>query len=56
MHALITFLLTGRDEQEGATAVEHGLLVALIAAVVIATVVVLGTQVNSAFTSIRVTP
>lgn len=36
----------------GATAVEYGLLVALIAAVIIVVVATLGTQINTAFTSI----
>jgi pilus assembly protein Flp/PilA len=40
-----------RDER-GAAGVEYGLLVALIAAVIIATVKVLGTQINTAFTTI----
>jgi pilus assembly protein Flp/PilA len=40
-----------RDE-EGATAVEYGLLVALIAAVIIGTVFILGGQINNAFNSI----
>jgi pilus assembly protein Flp/PilA len=39
-------------DEEGATAVEYGLLVALIAAVIIATVVTLGTKINAAFQSI----
>ena len=39
-------------EEKGATAVEYGLLVALIAAVIIATVLLLGGQINTAFTSI----
>lgn len=38
--------------EEGATAVEYGLLVALIAAVIIATVVVLGKQIRGAFCTI----
>ena len=38
--------------EKGATAVEYGLLVALIAAVIIAVVVVLGTQISEAFGSI----
>lgn len=46
------FMVAKRDEEKGATAVEYGLLVALIAAVIIATVVLLGTQINSAFSSI----
>jgi pilus assembly protein Flp/PilA len=43
-------LLT-RDDQ-GATAVEYGLIVALIAAVIIAVVALLGTAVSSAFQNI----
>lgn len=42
--------LTG--EEKGATAVEYGLLVALIAAVIIGTVVVLGGQIDAAFQTI----
>jgi pilus assembly protein Flp/PilA len=37
---------------EGATAVEYGLLVALIAAVIVAIVIVLGRQVSNAFQSV----
>jgi pilus assembly protein Flp/PilA len=40
------------QSEKGATAVEYGLLVALIAAVIIAVVVVLGTQISEAFGSI----
>ena len=42
-----------RREERGATAVEYGMLVALIAAVIVAVVVVLGGQINSAFTKIK---
>ena len=52
LEKFITFMLTGRNEEEGATAVEYGLLVALIAAVIIATVVILGGQINTAFQTI----
>jgi pilus assembly protein Flp/PilA len=38
--------------EKGATAVEYGLLVALIAAVIITTVILLGDQINAAFTTI----
>lgn len=38
--------------EKGATAVEYGLLVALIAAVIVAIVATLGTQINTAFTTI----
>ncbi|MHB1225780.1 MAG: Flp family type IVb pilin [Gemmatimonadaceae bacterium] len=37
-----------RDE-EGATAVEYGLLVALIAAIIVGTVAAVGTKVDGAF-------
>ncbi len=43
--------MTGQEE--GATAVEYGLLVALIAAVIVATVKTLGTKVNNAFTTVN---
>lgn len=54
LEKFITFMIVGRDksDEEGATAVEYGLLVALIAAVIIVTVVLLGTQINNAFSSI----
>lgn len=39
-------------EEKGAAAVEYGLLVALIAAVIVVTVGALGIKVNDAFTSI----
>ena len=40
------------DTEEGATAVEYGLLVALIAAIIVTTVALLGTQINEAFLTI----
>jgi pilus assembly protein Flp/PilA len=52
MQRLFAYLLAIRHEERGATAVEYGMLVALIAAVIVAIVVTLGTQINSAFTSI----
>jgi pilus assembly protein Flp/PilA len=42
--------MTTRDK--GATAVEYGLLVALIAAVIVIAVTALGTQINTAFNSL----
>ncbi|MHB0977404.1 MAG: Flp family type IVb pilin [Candidatus Aquicultorales bacterium] len=39
-------------EEDGATAVEYGIMVALIAAVIIGTVVILGTKILSAFQTI----
>jgi pilus assembly protein Flp/PilA len=44
--------LLNRDDR-GATAVEYGLLVGLIAAVIIAVVVLLGKQLNTAFTNVH---
>lgn len=40
------------DDEEGATAVEYGMLVALIAAVIVTIVAALGTQIAAAFQSI----
>ncbi len=39
-------------DERGATAVEYGMMVALIAAVIVGTVILLGAQVNSAFNSL----
>jgi pilus assembly protein Flp/PilA len=39
-------------EEKGATAVEYGLMVGLIAAVIITTVMLLGTQLNTLFQQI----
>jgi pilus assembly protein Flp/PilA len=39
--------------EEGATAVEYGLIVALIAAVIVATVAALGGKVNTAFQTVN---
>lgn len=40
------------DEEKGATAVEYGIMVALIAVVIIVAVTTLGTNLNSAFQNI----
>jgi pilus assembly protein Flp/PilA len=48
--ATITTRLHTRER--GATAVEYGLLVALIAAVIVAIVLILGRQVSNAFQSV----
>jgi len=39
-------------DEEGATAVEYGLMVALIAAVIVGVVATLGGKVNTAFTTV----
>lgn len=48
MNHLMNFI----NEDEGATAIEYGLLAALIAAVIIGAVQTLGTTLNATFTSI----
>jgi pilus assembly protein Flp/PilA len=50
--SLIAASETRLREEKGATAVEYGLMVGLIAAVIITTVVLLGTQLNALFTKI----
>jgi pilus assembly protein Flp/PilA len=41
------------DRDRGATAVEYGLLVALIAAVIVGVVAALGTKIFNAFTTVN---
>ena len=48
MKKLISFF----KDEEGATAVEYGLIVALIAAVIVGTVLILGQQVNNGFQTV----
>jgi pilus assembly protein Flp/PilA len=40
------------DDEKGATAVEYGLLVALIAAIIVGVVATLGGQINTAFQTV----
>ncbi len=47
------FMMAKRDEEEGATAVEYGLLVALIAAVIVTIVATLGQDVLAGFTTVE---
>ncbi len=52
LHFLRTMLLgldAKRKSEEGATAVEYGLMVALIAAVIITAVALIGTELDSMF-------
>jgi len=49
MEKLMSFF----KEEEGATAVEYGLLVALIAAIIVAVVATLGGKVSNAFQSVN---
>jgi pilus assembly protein Flp/PilA len=41
------------NDESGATAIEYGLIVALIAVVIISAVSLLGTKLNTAFTAIN---
>ena len=53
MSRLLASIITRiHTRDRGATAVEYGLLVALIAAVIVAIVIVLGRQVSNAFQSV----
>ena len=52
MTKLAAKLMTLRSREEGATAVEYGLLVALIAAVIVVVVTTLGGQISSAFQTV----
>jgi pilus assembly protein Flp/PilA len=52
LEKFITLMLIGRDEDKGATAVEYGLMVALIAVAIIATVTALGGGLNGLFTTV----
>jgi pilus assembly protein Flp/PilA len=50
--ALRNHLIAVTDKESGATAVEYGLMVALIAIVIIASVTLLGTNLDSRFNQI----
>ena len=50
--SLQNYLATSLRSDRGATAVEYGLLVALIAAVIVAIVAVVGKQVSNAFSTV----
>ena len=52
LEKFITFMLIGRDEEKGATAVEYGLMVALIAVVIITAVTLLGNNLAGLFNNI----
>jgi pilus assembly protein Flp/PilA len=55
MVQFLTIMLSGlnaRREERGATAVEYGLMVALIAAVIITAVTTIGTKLNAKFNTV----
>jgi pilus assembly protein Flp/PilA len=41
------------EEDEGVTAIEYGLIAALIAVVIIAAITIVGTELNTTFTTIQ---
>lgn len=51
--ALKELILKLRDDESGATAIEYGLIAALIAVVIIAAVTSVGTQLKSTFDNIK---
>ena len=53
MNTLMQKLRTFLADEQGATAVEYGLMVALIAAVILGTVGLLGTELNTKFTAVK---
>ena len=48
----ITLMLAGRDEDEGATATEYGLLVGLIALIIVVGVGLFGSNLNAFFNNL----
>ncbi len=50
---ILSFVAAPKRDEKGATAVEYGLLVALIAAGIVLIVVTLGDQVAAGFTQVR---
>ena len=53
LEKFITLMLIGRDEEKGATAVEYGLMVALIAVAIIAIVTTLGGSLAGLFAQVN---
>jgi pilus assembly protein Flp/PilA len=52
MKDMLRDMLRKLKEQKGATAVEYGMMVALIAAIIVGTVTLLGTAIDNAFNTI----
>ena len=52
MNRLLKWYIAIKEWERGATAVEYGLIVALIAAVIIIVVATLGTQIQAAFQTV----
>ena len=52
LRLLVDYIANRLGREEGATAVEYGLMVALIAVVIIGAVTTLGTNLNDKFTTV----
>jgi pilus assembly protein Flp/PilA len=52
MQAIQAFILSFLRDEDGVTAIEYGLIAALIAIVIIAALVLTGTSLNQVFTTI----
>lgn len=52
LEKLIALVLVGRDEDEGATATEYGLLVGLIALIIVVGVGLFGSNLNAFFNNL----
>jgi len=52
MNRLLKWYIAIKECERGATAVEYGLIVALIAAVIVAVVALLGTEIKDAFVTV----
>ncbi len=50
---MVNYMMDFVNDEEGATAIEYGLLAALIAAVIIGVVTTIGTKLNTAFATIE---
>ena len=50
---MVSHVMNFMNDEEGATAIEYGLLAALIAAVIVAVVQTIGTKLNGSFTFIE---
>ena len=50
---MVKHIVRFMKEEDGATAVEYGLMVALIAAVIVTTVGLIGTELNLAFVKVK---
>ncbi|MDH3242560.1 MAG: Flp family type IVb pilin [Alphaproteobacteria bacterium] len=49
----LTWLKSFMEKDEGVTAIEYGLIAALIAVVIIAAITIVGTELNTTFTTIQ---